>query len=70
MIQLCYVSDYVKLKTLSVLIIMTFETKEVPTNLVPAVAVIRGGLVLLGMIGRKGRVGCFLSTFLNTKAKL
>ena len=49
---------------------MTFLTKEVPTNLVPAVAVIRGGLVLLGMIGRKGRVGCSFSIILKYKAKL
>lgn len=31
---------------------------EAPTNLVPAVAVIRGEQVLFVLIGRKGYVGC------------
>lgn len=41
---------------------MTFFKKKAPANLVPAAAVIRGGLALSGMIGRKGSVGgfCFL----------
>ena len=37
----------------------------VPANSVPAAAVIRGGLALFGMIGRKGSVGSFLSQFYN-----
>lgn len=36
--------------------IMKTVYRTVPTNLVPAVAVIRGGLVLITMIGRKGCV--------------
>jgi hypothetical protein len=36
---------------------MTVFTKEVPANSVPAAAVIRGGLALFGMTGRKERVG-------------
>lgn len=36
---------------------MTLLVKEVPTNLVPAVAVIRGGLTLFIITGRKGYVG-------------
>ena len=37
--------------------IMTVPAEEAPANSVPAAAVIRGGLALFGMIGRKGRVG-------------
>ena len=37
--------------------IMTVPAEEVPANYVPAAAVIRRGLALLGIIGRKGRVG-------------
>ena len=36
---------------------MTVPEKEVPANFVPAAAVIRGGRVLFGQIGRKGLVG-------------
>ena len=35
---------------------MTVLEKEVPTNLVPAVAVIREGQALFGITGRKGFV--------------
>ncbi len=37
--------------------IMTVPAEEAPANSVPAAAVIRGGLALFGIIGRKGRVG-------------
>jgi hypothetical protein len=36
---------------------MTVPVEEAPANFVPAAAVIRRGLALLGMTGRKGRVG-------------
>jgi hypothetical protein len=36
---------------------LTVPAKEAPANSVPAAAVIRGGQALLGIIGRKGRVG-------------
>ncbi|GFT88643.1 hypothetical protein NPIL_250581 [Nephila pilipes] len=36
---------------------MTVLTEEVLANSVPAAAVIRRGLALFGIIGRKGRVG-------------
>lgn len=36
---------------------MTLARKEAPANLVPAAAVIRGGLALSKMIGRKVFVG-------------
>ena len=36
---------------------MTVPAEEAPANFVPAAAVIRRGLALLGMTGRKGRVG-------------
>ena len=36
---------------------MTVLAKEVPANSVPAAAVIQGGLVLFGIIGRIGHVG-------------
>ena len=48
-------------KTLSAERIMMLSAKEVPANSVPAAAVIRGGLALFGMIGRKGSVGGSLS---------
>jgi hypothetical protein len=41
------------LKVLSMMKIMTLFIKEVPTNLVPAVAVIRGGLALFYVTGCK-----------------
>ena len=40
---------------------MTVFVKEAPANFVPAAAVIREGLVLLGIIGRKGYVDGILS---------
>ena len=40
---------------------MTVLEEEAPANYVPAAAVIRRGLALSGMIGRKGRVGGFIS---------
>ncbi len=39
---------------------MTVPAEEAPANFVPAAAVIRRGLALLGMTGRKGRVGVWL----------
>jgi hypothetical protein len=36
---------------------MTVPGKETPANSVPAAAVIRRGLALFGMTGRKARVG-------------
>ncbi len=40
---------------------MTLPKEEVPANLVPAAAVIRGGQVLFYIIRRKGYVGGLLS---------
>jgi hypothetical protein len=40
---------------------MTVPAEEAPANFVPAAAVIRRGLALLGITGRKGRVGGCLS---------
>ena len=40
---------------------MTVLAKEAPANSVPAAAVIRRGLALLGITGRKGRVGGLFS---------
>ena len=60
LIQQYYVGDkegYFGCKTLSVEMIMTVFTKEVPANSVPAAAVIRGGQALFGITGRKGLVG-------------
>jgi len=37
---------------------MTVPGEEAPANFVPAAAVIRRGLALLGITGRKGRVVC------------
>ena len=39
----------------------TVDKKEAPANYVPAAAVIRRGLALSGITGRKGCVGGFLS---------
>ena len=39
----------------------TVPEEEAPANYVPAAAVIRRGRALSGFIGRKGRVGGFLS---------
>ena len=36
---------------------MTVPREEVPANFVPAAAVIRRGLALFGITGRKARVG-------------
>ena len=40
---------------------MTVPAEEAPANFVPAAAVIRRGLALFGITGRKGRVGGALS---------
>ena len=40
---------------------MTVAKEEATANYVPAAAVIRRGQALSGMIGRKGRVGGFIS---------
>jgi hypothetical protein len=63
LIQRCRVSDEGSFgcKTLSLGKIMTVLKEEAPANSVPAAAVIRGGLVLFILIGRKGHVGGSLS---------
>ncbi len=38
-------------------LVLTVPAEEVPTNSVPAAAVIRGEQALFGFTGRKGRVG-------------
>ncbi len=48
-------------KALSSRKIMTVLEEEAPANYVPAAAVIRRGLALSGITGRKGCVGGFLS---------
>ena len=40
---------------------LTVPVEEAPANSVPAAAVIRGVQALFGIIGRKARVGGFLS---------
>ena len=40
---------------------MTVPVEEAPANFVPAAAVIRRGLALFGITGRKGCVGGILS---------
>ncbi len=40
---------------------MTVSGEEAPANFVPAAAVIRRGLALLGITGRKAHVGGYLS---------
>jgi hypothetical protein len=40
---------------------MTVPGEEAPANFVPAAAVIRRGLALLGITGRKGSVGGLFS---------
>ena len=47
---------------------MTVLEEEAPANLVPAAAVIRGGLALFYMTGRKGCVGRLLNW--NEKSKV
>ena len=44
---------------------LTVPGKEAPANSVPAAAVIQRGQALFGIIGRKGRVGGFLSEMCN-----
>ncbi len=47
---------------------MTVPKEEALANYVPAAAVIRRGLALSGITGRKGRVGGGLSPMLNFRA--
>ena len=49
---------------------MTVPEEEAPANFVPAAAVIRRGLALLGHTGCKAHVGGFLSQGLNPGAQL
>ncbi len=48
---------------------MTVPAEEAPANFVPAAAVIRRGLALLGITGRKGRVGGQFSQGLKPRAQ-
>ena len=48
--------------------ILTVPGEEAPANSVPAAAVIQRGQALFGIIGRKGRVGGFLSQMCNPRA--
>ncbi len=48
---------------------MTVLEEEAPANYVPAAAVIRRGLALSGITGRKGWVGGFLSQRLKATAQ-
>ena len=59
LIQQCYMSDedFFGRKALSSRRIMTVLEEEAPANSVPAAAVIRRGLALLGITGRKASVG-------------
>ena len=41
--------------------VLTVPSKEAPANSVPAAAVIRRAQALIGITGRKARVGCFVS---------
>ena len=43
------------------MMIMTLVEEEAPANFVPAAAVIRRGLALFGITGRKAHVGGFVS---------
>ena len=47
---------------------MTVPTEEAPANSVPAAAVIRRVQALIGITGRKARVGCFVSQRCNPTA--
>ena len=47
---------------------LTVPGEEAPANSVPAAAVIQRGQALFGIIGRKGRVGGFLSQMCNPRA--
>ena len=49
---------------------LTVPGEEAPANSVPAAAVIQRGQALFGIIGRKGRVGGFLSQMCNPRAQL
>ena len=58
-----YCNQLTNCKILSFMKIMTLLKEEAPANFVPAAAVIRRGLALSGMIGRKEFVGsicCYL----------
>ncbi len=48
---------------------MTVPEEEATANYVPAAAVIRRWQALSGIIGRKGRVGGFLSRMCNPRAQ-
>ncbi len=48
---------------------LNVPVEEAPANFVPAAAVIRGGLVLFGITGRKGSVGGSLSRMFNPGAQ-
>ncbi len=63
LIQPCRVSDegLRVVKLFSPVMIMTVAGKETPANSVPAAAVIRRGLALFGITGRKAYVGGLLS---------
>ncbi len=48
---------------------MTVSGEEAPANFVPAAAVIRRGLALFGITGRKAHVGGFVSRGWNPRAQ-
>ncbi len=48
---------------------LTVPGEEAPANSVPAAAVIQRGQALFGIIGRKGRVGGFVSRMCNPRAQ-
>ncbi len=63
LIQPCRVSDdgLRVVKLFSTVKIMTVTVEEAPANFVPAAAVIRRGLALFGITGRKAHVGGLVS---------
>ena len=62
LIQQCRVGEEgLDCKILSSKMIMTVFEKEAPANFVPAAAVIRRGLALFGITGRKAHVGGYVS---------
>ena len=63
LIQQCRVSDegLRVVKLFQQVKMMTVTTEEAPANSVPAAAVIRRGLALFGITGRKARVGGLVS---------
>ncbi len=63
LMQPCRVSDEGPrvVKLFSSVKIMTVAEEEAPANSVPAAAVIRRGLALFGITGRKARVGGLIS---------